>query len=75
MEFAEIPEKFLELFEDEDFVFIPIGIGENKEKVRQKMLKMKKYGVDFNVGIDPTKKNLEPICHRSYSEKLCNRQK
>jgi peroxiredoxin len=56
MEFAEIPEKILEPFEDEDFVFIPIAIGENKEKVQRKMLKMKKYGVDFNVGVDPTKK-------------------
>jgi peroxiredoxin len=56
MEFAEIPEKILEPFEDEDFVLIPIAIGENKEKVEHKMLKLKKYGVDFNVGVDPNKK-------------------
>lgn len=55
MEFADIPEKILEPFKDKDFVFIPISIGENAEKVRQKMLKMKKYGVEFNVGIDPKK--------------------
>ena len=55
MEFAEFPEKILEPFEDENFILIPISIGESKEKVERKMDKMKKYGVDFNVGIDPTK--------------------
>ncbi|MBQ0785961.1 MAG: TlpA family protein disulfide reductase, partial [Oceanihabitans sp.] len=52
MEFAEFPEKILEPLEGEDFVFIAIAIGEDKEKVAKKMLKMKKYGVDFNVGYD-----------------------
>jgi len=55
-EFAEIPEKILEPFEDRDFVFIPISIGENKEKVQRKISKMKENGIDFNAGIDPTKK-------------------
>jgi len=55
MEFAEFPEKILERFKNEDFTLIAISIGESKEKVEQKMHKMKKYGVDFNVGIDPTK--------------------
>ncbi len=55
MEFAEFPEKILEAFKDENFVLIPISIGESKEKVQKKMLQMKKYGVDFNVGIDPNK--------------------
>lgn len=55
MEFAEFPEKILEPFKDENFILIAISIGESKEKVVQKMEKMKKYGVDFNVGIDPTK--------------------
>ena len=55
MEFAEFPEKILEPFKDENFILIAISIGESKEKVNQKMDKMKKYGVDFNVGIDPTK--------------------
>ena len=32
-----------------------MSIGENKEKVEKKMDKMKKYGVNFNVGIDPQK--------------------
>lgn len=55
MEFAEFPEKILEPNKNEDFTLIAISIGESKEKVEQKMDKMKKYGVDFNVGIDPTK--------------------
>lgn len=55
MEFAEFPEKILEPFQTKNFILIPISIGESKEKVEQKMRKIKKYGVDFNVGIDPTK--------------------
>lgn len=55
MEFAEFPEKILEPFKDENFILVAISIGETKEKVEQKMDKMKKYGVNFNVGIDPTK--------------------
>ena len=55
MEFAEFPEKILEPFKDEDFILIAVSIGESKEKVEKKMDKMKKYGVDFNVGIDPQK--------------------
>lgn len=55
MEFAEFPEKILEPYKNEDFTLIAISIGESKEKVEQKMNKMNKYGVDFNVGIDPTK--------------------
>lgn len=55
MEFAEFPEKILEPFKDEDFILIAVSIGESKEKVEKKMVKMKKYGVDFNVGIDPKK--------------------
>jgi len=55
MEFAEFPEKILEPFKDEKFILIAISIGETKEKVELKMKKIKKYGVDFNVGIDPEK--------------------
>jgi peroxiredoxin len=55
VEFAEIPSKILEKFNKKNLVFIPIAIGENKEKVQKKILKMEKYGVDFNVGVDPGK--------------------
>lgn len=57
MEFAEFPEKILEPFKGKDFILIAVSIGESKEKVQKKMDKMKKYGVDFNVGID-TKKEI-----------------
>tara|TARA_R110000765_G_scaffold423891_2_gene533491 strand:- start:753 stop:1406 length:654 start_codon:yes stop_codon:yes gene_type:complete len=56
MEFSDFPKKILDPFEGEDFVLIPISIGENKEKIQKKMLNLKKYGVYFNVGIDPTQK-------------------
>lgn len=52
MEFSEIPEKILKPFDKMDFVFIPIAIGQKKEIVAQKMIELKKYGVDFNVGYD-----------------------
>ncbi len=55
MEFTEFPEKILEPFKDEDFILMAISIGENRERVKKKMERMKKYGVDFNVGIDPKK--------------------
>lgn len=55
MEFAEFPEKILEPFKGENFILLAISIGESREKVKEKMEKMKKYGVDFNVGIDPDK--------------------
>ncbi len=55
MEFAELPEKILNPFENEDFVFIPISIGELKEKVLARQDSMKKYGINFNLGIDPSK--------------------
>lgn len=55
-EFTEFPEKILKPFQDKDFVLIPISRGESKEKVKKKMDKLKKYGVDFNVGIDSKEK-------------------
>jgi len=55
MEFSEFPEKILQPFKNEEFILIAISIGETKETVEQKMQGMKKYGVDFNVGIDPAK--------------------
>jgi len=52
MEFSEIPEKILKPFSDENFIFIPIAIGQKKETVSNKMRQLKKYGIDFNVGYD-----------------------
>jgi len=56
MEFYDIPAKILEPFKNDKFVFLPVSIGENKEIVMQKMMKLKKDGIDFNAGIDPDKK-------------------
>lgn len=56
MEFSEIPEKILSRFKGDDFIFIPIAIGQKAEVVSQKMVELKKYGVNFNVGIDPDSK-------------------
>ncbi len=55
MEFYDIPSKILSPFEGEDFIFIPISIGESKEKVAQKMEYLKKDGISFNVGYDTDK--------------------
>ena len=56
MEFYEIPDKILEPFANTDFVFLPVSIGENKEKVKNKMLQLNKNGIVFNAGIDPDEK-------------------
>ena len=44
--------KILEPFQDQGFVFVPIAIGQKKETVAKKVIQMKKYGVEFNVGYD-----------------------
>jgi peroxiredoxin len=56
MEFYEIPDKILEPFKNAEFVYIPVSKGESKEKVQEKMLRLKENGLDFNVGIDPNEK-------------------
>lgn len=55
MEFTDFPNKILKPLQGKDFVLLPIAIGESQEKIRKKMEEMKKYGVDFNVGLDPNK--------------------
>lgn len=56
MEFYDIPSKIIIPFKNDKFVFIAISIGESKETVSKKMAKLKKDGINFNVGIDPVKK-------------------
>lgn len=53
MEFYDFPSKIITPFKDSRFVLLAISRGETKEKVSQKMLSLKKNGIDFNVGIDP----------------------
>lgn len=55
MEFEEIPEKILQPFTSDDFVFIPISRGEKREVVEKKMEALQKRGINFNVGLDPDK--------------------
>jgi len=56
MEFNEIPDKIVKGFENKDFVLIAISCGEKREVVADKMKKLKGKGIDFPVGIDPSKK-------------------
>lgn len=54
-EFYEIPSKVLDEFKNEDFIFLPIAIGEEKEIVEKKMSSLKEKGIEFNSGFDPDK--------------------
>ena len=56
MEFYDIPSKIIEPFKHEDLVFLAISKGETKEKVLEKVMKLRKDGIDFNFGIDPNEK-------------------
>ena len=56
MEFYDIPKKIIEPFKGKDFVFLAISIGESKVKVLKKVAKLRKDGIDFNFGIDPSEK-------------------
>lgn len=55
-EFYEMPSKIVDVYKNEDFVFIPIAIGENKALVSKKMLNLKGKGIVFNAGYDPDNK-------------------
>lgn len=55
-EFYEMPSKILEKYKNEDFVFIPVAIGENKALVTKKMTYLKGKEIVFNAGFDPDKK-------------------
>lgn len=54
-EFYEIPSKILTKFKNEDFIFLPVSIGEDVQIVKDKMIYLSKKGIVFNVGIDPDK--------------------
>ncbi len=56
MEFYEIPETILAPFKNSDFIFIPISRGEQEDKVRQMITRLKGDGVVIHSGIDPDKK-------------------
>ena len=54
-EFKEIPEMIVKHFEGKNVVLLPISRGEKREVVESKMKSLKEKGIDFPVGIDPTK--------------------
>jgi peroxiredoxin len=56
MEFNEIPDQIIKRFEGKDFVLLAISRGETREAVAAKMTTLKSKGIDFPVGLDPTKK-------------------
>jgi len=70
MEFYDIPVKILEPFKNDKFVFLPLSIGESEGIVKQKMLKLKKDGIDFNAGIDPDKKIWNQYATKSIPKSL-----
>jgi peroxiredoxin len=55
MEFYDMPELILNPLKDEEFVFIPVSIGEDEETVKKRMEKLNKAGVVFNAGFDKEK--------------------
>ena len=55
-EFYEMPSKIVEKYKNEDFVFIPIAIGEDNAFVSKKMTYLKGKEIVFNAGFDPEKK-------------------
>jgi peroxiredoxin len=54
-EFYEIPSKILVPFKNQNFVFLPIAIGQDQQIVKNKMVYLKKRGIEFNVGFDHSK--------------------
>ena len=54
LEFYDFPSKILTPFKEQEFVLLAIARGEDKAKVAQKMAVLKKDGIDFNVGLDPS---------------------
>jgi peroxiredoxin len=53
MEFYDFPSKLIAPFKNSMFVLLPISKGETMDEVEKKMTKLRKDGIDFNVGIDP----------------------
>ncbi|MBN2614709.1 MAG: TlpA family protein disulfide reductase [Bacteroidales bacterium] len=55
-EFTEIPDHIIKPFAgNKNFVFLPISRGETQAVVAKKMEQLKANGIQFNVGLDPTR--------------------
>jgi len=52
-ELQEFPDKIVKPFASKNFVLLPVSRGEKADVVRKKMDKLKKKGIEFNVGLDP----------------------
>ncbi len=55
-EFYEMPSKILKPLKNEDFVFLPIAIGEETSIVRKKINYLAQKGIIFDTGVDADKK-------------------
>lgn len=55
-EFYDVPEKILEPFKNDNFVFLAISSGEAEKIVTKKVIKLKSDGLNFNYGIDADRK-------------------
>ena len=54
MEFYDVPQKLLNPFKNEDFIFLPIAVKQDKTIVKEKLLKFEKDGVAIKKsGFDP----------------------
>jgi len=53
MEFYDFPSKLIAPFKNSMFALLPISTGETMSEVKNKMTKLRKDKIDFNVGIDP----------------------
>ncbi|MBW2961022.1 TlpA family protein disulfide reductase [Mesonia aestuariivivens] len=56
MELYEFPKQIFKPYKNENFVFLAISRGEEKEKVINKLIQLKQKGIDFESGLDPNKK-------------------
>lgn len=55
MEFYDMQNEILAPFKNEDFVFLPISLGESLETVKNKVEDLQRKGIIFESGIDPDK--------------------
>ncbi len=53
MEFYDMPTKILEPLAEQDFIFLPIAIGEDPQQVMSRLDKLKEDGIVFDTGFDP----------------------
>jgi peroxiredoxin len=70
MEFYEMPKLIWQPYKNADFVFLPISIGEPRERVLKGMQKLKADGLDFTSGLDPDKTIFKQFAHGSIPKSI-----